>query len=296
MNQIFTCHSSVALQKAIKKETSVILINAFHTTPSLLDSLKFFHRPLPIPQFLNRILFSIHKIINLRPRYRKGNKQSYELCDAFVMLSLYYLDKFAKDNNIKNDHKLYVIANPYEVTCNDLIPKEKIVLVVARLNNQQKRIDRVLQFWKKFHKNEDGWKLMIVGDGVDLDMLKRMAISLGLTDYFFEGHSDNPMSYYSRAMIFMMTSDVEGFGMVLIEAMSARCVPVAMNCFLALPDIVANRQNGMIVEKDDISGMVTSTEYVIAHFDEMAIHAQESVKRFDVEIIVNKWEKLFNSL
>lgn len=296
INQIFTCYSSVELQHAVKERTSAVLVNSFHTSPSLLDSLNAFHRPLPIPQFLNRILFGIHKIVNLKPRYRKGNRLSYELCDAFVMLSSNYFSEFANDNRIKDTRKLYAIANPCETLSHNPVRKEKIVLVVARLNNQQKRIDRTLRFWKEFHKNGDGWKLVIVGDGDDKGMLSQMAEKLGLVDYSFEGHSSAPADYYSRAMIFMMTSDVEGFGMTLVEAMSAGCVPVAMNCFSALPEIVTDRENGMIVPKNDIQGMVTATQYVIAHFKEMSTKARESVKRFDVEKITNKWEELFNQL
>lgn len=296
VNQIFTSFSSVELQYAIKTETSAKLVNALHTTPSLLDSLDVFYRPLPIPLFLNRILFSIHKIINLKPRYRNGDKRSYELCDAFIVLSSHYISEFVRENKIKDSHKLYAIANPYEAVIPSFVQKEKIVLVVARLNNQQKRIDRTLHFWKEFHQEGDGWKLMIVGHGWDKDMLNEMAKRLGLIDYSFEGHSDNPMDYYSRAMVFMMTSDVEGWGMTLIEAMSTGCVPIAMNCFSALPEIVTDRENGMIVPKNDIQGMVTATQYVIAHFKEMSTKARESVKRFDVEKITNKWEELFNQL
>ena len=118
----------------------------------------------------------------------------------------------------------------------------------------------------------------------------------GLTDYSFEGHSNTPIDYYSRAMLFMMTSDAEGWGMTLIEAMSVGCVPVAINSYSALPDIITDKQNGMIVSKDDISEMVTAAEYIIAHFDRMSEQARESVKRFDVKTIANKWEELFNRL
>lgn len=296
LNQVFTCHSSVNLQKAIKEETSAVLINAFHTTPSLLDSLKVFHRPLPIPRLLNRMLFALHKTVNLRPLYRKGNRASYKLCDAFVMLSSHYFDEFTNNNKIKDTRKFYSIANPYEEIHYEAVPKEKIILVVARLNNQQKRIDRTLRFWKRFHKKEDGWRLMIVGDGSDKEKLIRMAKKLKLTDYSFEGHNETPMEYYRRAMIFMMTSDVEGFSMTLIEAISAGCVPVAMNCFSALPDIITDRQNGMIVHKDDISGMITATNYIIANFNQMSAQAKESAKRFDIKTIANQWEELFNRL
>lgn len=296
LNQISRCYSSVMLQQEIKKKTSVILIDVLHTMPLQLAPLKEFYRPLLIPKFLNRILFGIHKEVNLQPRYRKGNRLSYKLCDAFVMLSPHYFSEFTNDNKIKDNHKLYAIANPFERANYKSLPKEKIVLMVARLNNQQKRIDRTLRFWKNFHQDGDGWKLMIVGDGHDKEMLNRMAKRLGLADYSFEGHSVNPMDYYNRAMLVMMTSDIEGWGMTLIEAMSVGCVPIAMNCFSALPDIVSNGQNGIIVQKDDIPGMITATRYAISHFDEMSANARESVKRFDVETITNKWEELFNQL
>lgn len=297
LNQIPRCYSSIMLQKAVKNETSSLLIDVFHNTPLQLNPLKVFSRPLPIPRFLNRVLFSIHKSVILKSRYRKGNRLSYEWCDAFVLLSSHYFNEFANDNKIKDTSKFCAIANPCEaMSHNPEIPKEKIILVVARLNNQQKRIDRTLRFWKEFHQNGDGWKLMIVGDGPDKEMLSRMAERLGLTNYSFEGHSNTPIDYYSRAMIFMMTSDVEGWGMTLIEAMSVGCVPVAMNCFSALPDIVTDKQNGMIVSKDDIQGMLTATRYIISHFDEMSVQARESVKRFDIKTVANKWEELFNRL
>lgn len=296
LNQIFTSYSSVMLQKAIKEKTSTCLINVLHTTPLLLNFLSEFHRSLPIPDFLNRILFRVHKAVHLRPKYRKGNRCAYEFCDAFVMLSSRYFHEFLKENKLKDTLKLYAIGNPYEQNDCKTVAKEKIVLVVARLNNQQKRIDRTLRFWKEFHRDGDGWKLMIVGDGSDKEKLCKMAEILNLSDCFFEGHCESPENYYSRSMIFMMTSDVEGFGMTLVEAMSAGCVPVAMDCFSALPDIVTDKQNGMIVHKDDITGMISASEYIIAHFDEMSGCARESVKRFDVRVIADKWEELFNKL
>lgn len=263
LNQIFTCYSSLELQKSLKLNTSVILINAFHTTPSLLDSLKTFSRYLPVPLFINQVLFNFHKIISLKPKYRKGNILSYKLCDAFVMLSEHYYPFFVEDNKIKDFSKLYAIPNPYEFKLNKNNQKEKIFLVVARLNNQQKRIDRVLKFWKEYHNEKDGWKLFIVGDGPDKNMLIKMSKSLNLRDCFFEGYSATPEKYYERAMIFLMTSDIEGFSMTLLEAVSHGCVPLAMDTFSALPDIITDKQNGMIVKKNDILGMINATNYIL---------------------------------
>ena len=298
LNQISKCFSSVALQRAIKNETSAFLIDVLHTMPLQLVPLKEFYHPLPLPRFINRWMFSIHKAVNLKPRYRRGNIISYSLCDAFVMLSRNYFSEFAKDNKINDFSKFYAIANPYEFTYKDLYPvhKEKVMLVVARLNNQQKRIDRTLRFWKNFHKEGDGWKLVIVGDGPDKGMLISLSKDLGLKDCFFKGHSSHPGTEYRRSMIFLMTSDSEGFGMTLVEAMSAGCVPIAMDCFSALPDVVTNRENGMIVPKNDINAMASAVVYTIANFEKMSANARVAAKRFSVYTITDKWEELFNSL
>lgn len=52
----------------------------------------------------------------------------------------------------------------------------------------------------------------------------------------------------------------------------------------------------MIVPKDDITDMITATGHIIANFDEMSANARESVKRFDVVSVVDKWEELFGKL
>lgn len=294
LNQIFTSHSSVDLQKAIKRDSSAKLIDVFHTTPTLLDSLNVFNRSLPIPNFLNSFLFSIHKAINLKPLYRKGNRESYYLSDAFVMLSTHYFTEFINDNKIKDSSKLLAIANPIDHSINTVCKKERIILVVARLNNHQKRVDRTLQFWKEFHKRDDGWKLLIVGDGPDRQKLETMATKLELSDYCFTGHCSNPKEYYEKSMIFMMTSDVEGFSMTLLEAMSCGCVPIAMNTFSALPDIITDGKDGMIIPKDEIKGMITAVKHVTSNFDEMSAKAMLSAKRFAIGNIADKWEKLLN--
>lgn len=303
LNQFARSYTTVSLQAAVKDGTSAVLVDALHTNPAALDALKSFSRKLPIPDNLARLLFSIHKAACLSPRYRMGNRQSYALCDAFVVLSPSYIADFARRNRLYDTRKLHAITNPYDKGDNSNyhrdeknFPRENIFLVVARLNNHEKRIDRVLRFWKSFHTGGDGWRLLIVGDGPDKEMLEAMAKDLGLADCSFEGHSDVPTDYYQRARIFLMTSDVEGFGMTLVEAMSAGCVPVAMNSFSALHDIISDKLNGMIVAKDDIDGMATAAKYIATHFDQMSACARQSAKQFDVEVVADKWEGLFEKL
>jgi glycosyltransferase involved in cell wall biosynthesis len=65
---------------------------------------------------------------------------------------------------------------------------------------------------------------------------------MGLKRVNFEGYR-NPQPFYKRASIFVMTSANEGFPMTLIEAQQNGCVPVVMNSFSALREIIQNNIN-----------------------------------------------------
>jgi glycosyltransferase involved in cell wall biosynthesis len=59
----------------------------------------------------------------------------------------------------------------------------------------------------------------------------------------------NPVKYYKRASILLLTSEYEGFGLVVAEAMSHGVVPVVYNSFESARDLVTDGYNGILVEK-----------------------------------------------
>lgn len=67
---------------------------------------------------------------------------------------------------------------------------------------------------------------------------------LVLKNVLFEGRQ-NPLSYYRRAAVFLMTSLFEGFGVTLTEAQQMGVVPMAMDSFEAVHDIINHRVSGI---------------------------------------------------
>jgi glycosyltransferase involved in cell wall biosynthesis len=222
--------------------------------------------------------------------------------DAFVMLSekfkpeLYFLVPSLK----QYQHKIHGIGNPFQRPELDVttLPKENIVLFVGRLDLTQKRVDLLLEIWKKLHAQALDWKFWVLGDGAEKKNMERFCAENNMDRVTFFGKV-NPNDYYKKAKIFHMTSAFEGFGNVLIEAQSYGCVPMLFNSYAAATDIVGHNRNGLVVQPFDVEDYVVQTKILMSNPDkisELAINAYENVLRFSYEETYLKWEKVFNSL
>jgi glycosyltransferase involved in cell wall biosynthesis len=235
-------------------------------------------------------------------------KQNLELrfivknTDAFVLLSekfkpeLFFLVPSLK----KYGHKIHGIGNPFQRPDIDLktIQKENIVLFVGRLNIPQKRVDLLLQIWKKLHEESPDWRFWVLGEGEEKKKMEQFCKDNQLDRITFFGKV-NPNEYYKKAKIFHMTSAFEGFGNVLIEAQSYGCVPMLFDSYAAASDIVGHNRNGVVIQPFDVEDYVVQTKILMNNPDkisELAIQAYENVLRFSYEETYLKWEKVFNSL
>lgn len=226
--------------------------------------------------------------------------------DKYVFLSPTFQRQYefwTKDKE-KWQGKLDAIPNPLVFDCEiseeALRQKENIVLVVGRMLESPKRISLVIKVWHELEKYEDAasWNLKIVGEGPSLDDYKQMAHDLGLKRISFEGFQQ-PQPYYEKAKIFLMTSAFEGFGMTLIEDQQMGVVPVVMDSFLSLHDIIKDGKNGFIVPNNDIDAFAENViglmknEELLAELREGGL---KSCQQFSVKKIVDRWDVLFNGL
>lgn len=244
------------------------------------------------------------------PLYRwvESKKHLYECdkylnnSDLFVFLAPSFSKNYLNKTSIKDaGEKVDYVYNPLVFKsqfCNDDFKhKAKVVLVVGRLLEKHKKISRILSVWKKIECLHEDWKLQIVGDGPDKGKYEEMVSDLGLCHVSFEGYQ-NPLPYYRKASIFLMTSAYEGFPMTVIESLQNGVVPVVMNTFSSINDIIECGVNGYVTsdrEEDFIQPILSLIENRDKRL-QLARRGLESCQIYSVENIVEKWERIFSKL
>lgn len=247
----------------------------FHTIPG-------FERlfGMNIPFFAKQVL--------LRNKYRRITNN----VDEVILLSDSYKTLFRKisgDNNIR----LSDIPNPAIIHSKiDKCSKEHIALVVARMDECTKRISRIIKIWNKADVAD--WKLVIVGNGPDLEMYKSMARNNHSIS--FEGQQV-PDEYYKKASLFLMTSEFEGFPMTLLECQMFGVVPIAYGSFSSIYDVIDNGKSGFIIKNKNAKKFTEVLQFLIKNenrISEMSKYAMDYINKFSKDEILKKWEEKFN--
>lgn len=227
----------------------------------------------------------------------KAYRKAYIHGDGVFVLSDSYVEKYRKYAGLEGTDKLGVMPNPLSFVgqCGN-VKKQKDVLVVARMEEEQKRLSVILRLWT--YLQDEGYRLVFVGEGQSLPYYKELAKTLKLKNVFFEGRQ-NPEPYYVRSRMFLMTSSFEGFPMTIVEAQQYGCVPVAYDAFSALSDVVTDRRNGIIVANEDEKCFVECVKELMHDdllFEELSENAKTDCMRFSQDIICNKWKMIIDKL
>ncbi len=292
----------------VKKNTGVKLLYAVHQTPDY-TSLSIEETSCPILPSEKRLSRQVRRIMRIlfKKQKRKSHdkkmgdilREVYEMGDGVILLSKEFMPIYQRLTHVTSAEKFFAIPNPNTYEPEQIVDrdKENTLLFVGRLAIE-KRPEKVLTLWKRIQYRFPDWNLKIVGAGElkeDLEILKR---KMKLERCFIEGRQD-PQPYYEKAKILLMTSDFEGFGMVLTEAMQNGTVPMAFNSFKALTDVIQDEKTGVIVNAFDLDEYEKKLVELMSDEDKrkrMAQAAKEDVKKFSRERITEHWENLFRQL
>lgn len=203
-----------------------------------------------------------------------------------------------KDNINVVLNKIRVIPNPntYEAEEEAEFKKGKILLYVGRLDKGQKRPDRLITIWKKLYRSYPDWQMVVVGDGSEKSSLVRKSKSLERIS--FVGFQE-PGEWYRKSAIFCLTSNFEGWPMVLAEAMVNGVVPLAFDSFASVHDIIDDGRNGFLVTPFRINEYAEKLAKLMdddAQRERMRGNCLHDVQQYSKGNIVNKWEQLFKEL
>jgi len=135
-------------------------------------------------------------------------------------------------------------------------------LTVSRLV-KCKNIPLQLKALSKFKLKYKDFLLVIVGDGPERKKLEKLALKLNLKDnVIFEGWQRNIASYFKSADCLLFSSNYEGYGMVIIEALSFGLPVIATKVGVAT-QAIENGKNGFLIEIGSEKEYVEALEKIV---------------------------------
>lgn len=178
---------------------------------------------------------------------------------------------------------------------------EKRVIAVGRLD-YQKGFDRLIEAWALVQQNEAfrDWRLDIFGQGEWREMLEQMICERGLQQTArINAPSKQIGAEYAASSLLVMSSNYEGFPMVMIEAMACGLPVVAFEFKCGPKDIIKDHQNGIRVEEGNIPALADAMMELMLNSElrkRMSLEACKVTETYSEERVMRRWVTLFESL
>lgn len=132
-----------------------------------------------------------------------------------------------------------------------------VVLSVGRLETQ-KNFPLLIEAFEQT-RAQLNCRLVLVGDGTQRGVIEaRVVASPFATDIALLGHQSNPYNYMRHAGVFVMSSQWEGFGNVLAEAMATGTPVVATDCPSGPREVLDNGRYGTLVPMGDSAALAAA--------------------------------------
>lgn len=210
--------------------------------------------------------------------------------DCFVCLSEYDKERFSKELNISLK-KFEVIRHISSIELKkEKKEKNKNLIMIARLHNEQKRFDLAIKAMKKLPE----FSLKIYGDG-DLTLFEELINKNNLKNVELCGPTTKVKEKLDEAGIFIMTSDYEGYPISLIETMRRGLPIVLRDTFDSARDIVIN--NGVLLEKEwNEDKFVEAVEEIYNNYEYYSKNSNKLGERYNFEKIKKEWKRLFGEI
>jgi len=296
-----------------KRECKIILAyhfepewdNVFFSKASLHNTIKNELGKKRMIAIIKLLFFDFFRFRYIR-KIKAYCKKSYINADKVVLLSKGYFDRYAcwAGDEKKAMDKLTAIPNaltyPINYDIENIMEKERSVLIVGRLDEKQKRLTLALKIWKRIKESlhSKGWILHIVGEGIDESLYKDMVMNEKIPDVCFHGRRE-PREFYEKAAIFIMTSKSEGWPLTISEAMQFGVVPVVYNTVASFQEMIVNDQTGYTIKDgeeqqfcDSVLKLMNNKQLRIG----MARRGYEYCMKYQPEMIAMAWKKMIYEL
>lgn len=287
------------LEELLTKEKADIVVSLYPSESSFIPDIKDGSKKVLEIHYCKffRLQYGRKGLLGAIDRWRTWqDERIVRRFDKFVVLTNEDREYWGKLPNIEViPNAAMFVADRYSDVSN------KRVIAVGRLD-YQKGFDRLINAWEIVHKSGkyNDWRLDIFGQGEWKDMLQGMIDERELNgSAFINKPTKNIGREYSESSMLVMSSNYEGFPMVMIEAMACGLPVVAFDFKCGPKDIISDGENGLIIRNGDIKALAEGMMRLMEDTENrkrMSLNARKIVDTYSEKAVMDKWIGLFNNL
>ena len=167
-------------------------------------------------------------------------------------------------------------------------PEEIVFVYVGRLS-EEKGLHYLLKAFAGLIRSDICARLVLIGDGPQLEMLEQRVAELGLVRHVsLTGFQEQISPWLAIADCFVLPSLTEGTPMALLEAMAAGVAIVATGVG-GVPDVITNGVNGLLVPSANAEALQKGMSQIIAQPELREKYRREARKTVEVHYSIQPW-------
>jgi glycosyltransferase involved in cell wall biosynthesis len=228
-----------------------------------------------------------------RPALAADVRRRYRDLDALVVLT-----EGDREDYASLARRVIRIPNPTPASPGGRSSLEAPVIAAAGRLNAQKGFDLLIAAFAPLAHTD--WTLRIHGGGPDRAALEAQIEQLGLAGRIvLTGPERRLGEALAQASIFALSSRFEGFGLVILEAMSHGLPVVSFDCPRGPGEIITTGRDGTLVAPEDVPGLTAALEELMtdpARRRAYGAAALETARAYDRRAVAAQWEELLLAL
>jgi len=213
-----------------------------------------------------------------------------ELADCIITLTEEQAEDIVKEG--VNRSKITVI--PHTIQDQKTVTnsaRDKEIIFIGRLS-EEKQITHIIKAFGMIAEAHPDWSLAIYGTGAQEAELQSLIEEQHLQNQVrLKGFTADPGAAFQKAACSVVTSQYEGFGLVILESLHQGCPVISYDFKYGPKDMIEHGRNGLIVKQNDMEGLSKAMLDVIAG----TIPNAELSNQFYAENNIKKWESVLKA-